>query len=163
MLKSWKCFHNIVNKVMMSTLTISIKKSCLLKVKFISRVRLFATPWTVACQAPLSTGFSRQEYWSGLPFPSPGCLPNPGIEAMFPTLQADSLPSEPPRNPYMQSTSWKMLDWMNYKQEWRETYQQPQICRWCHSNGGKQRGTKEPLYEGETEWKSWLKTQHSKN
>ena len=50
------------------------------KVKSLSRVRLFATPWTVAYQAPLSMGFSRQEYWSGLPFPSPGDLPNPGIE-----------------------------------------------------------------------------------
>ena len=53
-------------------------------------------PWTVARQAPLSTEFSRQEYWSGLPFPSPGDLPNPGIKPGFPTLQADSLLSEPP-------------------------------------------------------------------
>ena len=52
------------------------------------------TPRTVACQAPLSMGFSRQEYWSGLPFPSPGDLPNPGIEPGFPILQADSLPPE---------------------------------------------------------------------
>ena len=52
-----------------------------------------ATPWTVACQAPLSMGFSRQEYWSGLPFPSPGHLPNPGIEPRSPALQADSLPT----------------------------------------------------------------------
>ena len=50
------------------------------KVKSLSRVRLFATPWTVAYQAPLSMGFSRQEYWSGLPFPSPGDRPNQGIE-----------------------------------------------------------------------------------
>ena len=49
-----------------------------------------ATPWTVACQAPLSTGFSRQAYWSGLPFPSPGDLPDPGIEPGSPALQADS-------------------------------------------------------------------------
>ena len=55
-----------------------------------------ATPWVVAHQAPLSTGFFRKEYWSGLPFPSPGDLPDPGIEAGSPTLQADSLPSEPP-------------------------------------------------------------------
>ena len=59
-------------------------------------VRLFATPWTVACQAPLSMGFSRQEYWSGLPFPFPGGLPNPGIEPGSPALQADALSSEPP-------------------------------------------------------------------
>ena len=57
------------------------------KVKLLSRVRLFGlTPWTVAYQAPLSMGFSRQEYWSGLPFPSPGDLPNPGIEPGSPTL-----------------------------------------------------------------------------
>ena len=60
-----------------------------------SRVRLFATPWTVAYQAPPSMGFSRQEYWSGLPFPSPGDLPNPGIEPGSPALQADALLSEP--------------------------------------------------------------------
>ena len=53
------------------------------------------TPWTVAHQAPLSMEFSRQEYWSGLLFPSPGDLPNPGIEPRSPTLQADALPSEP--------------------------------------------------------------------
>ena len=52
------------------------------------------TPWTVACQAPLSVEFSRQEYCSGLPFPSPGDLPDPGIEPGSPALQADSLPSE---------------------------------------------------------------------
>ena len=60
--------------------------------KMLSRVQLFATPWTVAHQAPPSMEFSRQEYWSGLPFPSPGDLPNPGIEAESPTLQADALP-----------------------------------------------------------------------
>ena len=58
-----------------------------------------ATPWTVACQAPLSMGLSRQEYWSGLPFPSPGGLPNPGIEPGSPVLLADSLPTEPPGKP----------------------------------------------------------------
>ena len=52
------------------------------------------TPWNVACQAPLSTGFSRQQYWSGLPFPSPGDLPDPGIEPGSPALQADSLLTE---------------------------------------------------------------------
>ena len=54
----------------------------------------FESSWTVANQAPLSMGFSGQEYWSGLPFPTPGDLPNPGIEAGSPALQADSLPSE---------------------------------------------------------------------
>ena len=52
------------------------------------------TPWTVAHQAPLFMGFSSQEYWSGLPFPSPGDLPKPGIKPGSPTLQADSLPTE---------------------------------------------------------------------
>ena len=58
-------------------------------------VRLFATPWTKACQAPMSLEFSRQEYWSGLPFPSLGDLPDPGIEPGSPALHADSLLSEP--------------------------------------------------------------------
>ena len=63
--------------------------------QLLSHVQLFATLWTVARQAPLSMGFSRQEYWSGLPCLPPGDLPNPGIEPRSPTLQADSLPSEP--------------------------------------------------------------------
>ena len=63
--------------------------------KLLSRVRLFATPWTVTYQAPRSMGFSRQEYWSGLPFLSPGDLPNPGIKPGSPALQTDALPSEP--------------------------------------------------------------------
>ena len=69
------------------------------KMKLFSRVRLFATLWTVAHEAPLSMGFSRQEYWSRLPFPSPGDLPNPGIESRSPALQADALTSEPPGKP----------------------------------------------------------------
>ena len=63
-----------------------------MKVKSLSPVRLFGTSWTLACQAPLSLGFSRQEYWSGMAFPSPGDLPNPGIEPGSPSLQADALP-----------------------------------------------------------------------
>ena len=69
------------------------------KVKSLSCVRLFATPWTVAYQASPSMGFSRQEYWSGLPFPSPGDLPDPGIEPRSPALEADALTSEPPGKP----------------------------------------------------------------
>ena len=69
------------------------------KVKSLSRVHLFVTPWTVAHQVPPSMGFSRQEYWSGLPFPSPGDCPNPGIEPMSPALQAEALTSEPPGKP----------------------------------------------------------------
>ena len=72
------------------------------KVKSLSHVRLFVTPWTVAHQALLSMGFSRQEYWSGLPFPSPGNLPNPGIKPRSPALQADALISEPPGKPNIQ-------------------------------------------------------------
>ena len=69
------------------------------KVKSLSHVQLFMTPWTVAYEAPPTMRFSRQEYWSGLPFPSPGDLPNPGIEPGCPALQADALPSESPRKP----------------------------------------------------------------
>ena len=71
------------------------------KVKSLSRVRLFATPWTVAYQASPSMGFSRQEYWSGLPFPSPGDLPDPGIEPGSLALEADTLTSEPPGKPML--------------------------------------------------------------
>ena len=75
------------------------------KVKSLCHVRLFATLWTVAHQAPPFMGFSRQEYCSGLPFPSPGDLPNPGIKPGSPALQADALTSEPPgkpgRHPYL--------------------------------------------------------------
>ena len=69
------------------------------KVKSLSRVRLFVTPWTIAYQAPPSMGFSRQECWSGLPFPSPGDLPDPGIKPRSPALQADAFPSAPPGKP----------------------------------------------------------------
>ena len=67
--------------------------------ELLSSVKLFATLWTVARQAPLSMGFSRQEYWSGLPCPPPGDLPKSGIETRSTILQADSLPSEAPRKP----------------------------------------------------------------
>ena len=74
-----------------------ISKIILVKVKSLSRVRFFVTPWTITYQAPPSMEFSRQEYWSGLPFPSPGGLPDPGIEPWSPALQVDTLPSEPRR------------------------------------------------------------------
>ena len=70
-----------------------------MKVKSLSHLRLFVTPWTVAYQASPSMGFSRQEYQSGLPFPSPGYLPSPGIKPGSPTLQADTLPLEPQGKP----------------------------------------------------------------
>ena len=71
-LEAWSLSHWTIREVP--------RWKALLKVKSLSCVQLFATPWTVAYQGPLSMGFSRQEYWSGLPFPSPGDLPNPGIE-----------------------------------------------------------------------------------
>ena len=71
----------------------------------LSCVWLFVPPWTVAHQAPLSIEFSRQEYWSGLPFPSPGDVPNPGIELGSPALQAVSLLSEPSGKPKQQCKS----------------------------------------------------------
>ena len=70
-----------------------------MKVKLLSHVQLFGTPWTVAYQAPLSMGFSWQEYWSVLPFPSTGNLADPGSEPRSPALQADTLLSEPPGKP----------------------------------------------------------------
>ena len=83
-------FEHYLSKVMLKILV---------KVKSLSRVQLFATLWTVVYQAPLSMGFSRQEHWSGLPFPSPADLPDPGIEPRSPELQADALTSEPPGKP----------------------------------------------------------------
>ena len=68
------------------------------KWKLLSHVWLFATPWTVACQVPLSMDFSRPEYWNGQPFPSPGDLPNTGIEPRSPASQSDFLPVEPSEN-----------------------------------------------------------------
>ena len=80
-----------------------------MKVKSLSRVRLFVTPWTVAYQAPLSMGFSRQECWSELPFPSPGDLPNPGIEPTF--LVFIALPSwflEKAMAPHSSTLAWRI-------------------------------------------------------
>ena len=70
--------------------------ACMCMLSRFNCVQLYVTLWYVACQAPLSMGFSRQEYQSGLPCPLPGDLPHPGIEPRSPALQADSLPSEPP-------------------------------------------------------------------
>ena len=78
--------------------------------KSLSRVRLFATPWTIAYQAPPSMGFSRQDYWSGFPFPSPGDLPDPGLEPRSPALQGDALTSEPPGKPLMSGSSLAFRD-----------------------------------------------------
>ena len=70
-----------------------------LRVCMLRHVQLFATLWTVARQTPLFMGFSRQEYWSGLPFPVPRDIPDPGIEPTSPASQVDSLPTEPPEKP----------------------------------------------------------------
>ena len=75
------------------------RRTPLSEVKSLSRVRLFATAWTVAYQAPPSVEFSRKEYWSEWPFPSPWDLPDPGIELGSPALQAGALLSEPPGTP----------------------------------------------------------------
>jgi len=75
-----------------------------------------STLWTIAYQAPPFMGFSRQESWSRLPFPSPGDLPNPGIEPQSPAMQADTLPSEPPRKPILSYATLKMFP-AGFKQE----------------------------------------------
>ena len=64
--------------------------------QLLSHVQLFVTPWTIACWVPLFMGVSSQEYWSGLPFPSPGDLPNPGTEPASPVLAGEFLTTEPP-------------------------------------------------------------------
>ena len=74
------------------------------RARVLSHALFYATPWTLARQAPLSMGFSRQEYWSGLPFPSPGDLPDPGIEPESSALQADSLPLSQLGSPVWQLT-----------------------------------------------------------
>ena len=107
-----------------------------MKVKLLSRIRLFATPWTVAYQAPPSMGFSRQEYWSGLPFPSPGYLPNPGIEPGSPAFQADALTSEPPGKPTPSRTNTPKRCHFHYRglecksMKSRNTWSNRQICPW---------------------------------
>ena len=93
------------------------------KVKLLSRVRLFVTPWTVAYQAPPSINFSREEYWSGLPFP--GDLPDPGIEPGSPTLWTDSLRSEPPRKPLKTIQGEEELRWQRSRMV--RTLSPPQI------------------------------------
>ena len=77
----------------------SLTKTMKVKVKSLSPVQLFTTLWTVGHQAPASMGFPRQEYWSRLPFPSPGDLPNPGIEPLPPALGGGFFTTEPPGKP----------------------------------------------------------------
>ena len=85
----------------MNYLVQNVSRAMLEKLKkLLGHVWLFVTPWTVAYQAPWTMGFTRQEYWSGLPWPSPGDLPDPGIEPGSSALQPDTLPSEPPGKPW---------------------------------------------------------------
>ena len=99
----------------------------LFEVEFEVKSQLFATPWIVNRQAPLSMGFSRQEYWSGLPFSSPVDLPHPGIEPVSPEICVDSLPSEPPRKPLIftvfdvKFTKHKMYHFKVYRRQWHPT------------------------------------------
>ena len=93
--------------------TLCIHRKVMTDTCVLSHVWLFVTLWTVPCQAPLSMGFFWQEYWSGLPFPSPGDLPNPGAEPRSPALQADSLPSEPPGTPHWHSKKLKIENLAN--------------------------------------------------
>ena len=93
----------------------------------------FATPWTVAHQAPPSMGFSRQEYWSGLPFLSPGDLSDPAIEPGFPALQADALPSEPPGNPYSEGKltfKWFFFFFLPHSEDRISQYSHPKSSGW---------------------------------
>ena len=88
--------------VIIYKITVTISVFPLVGIMLLSRSFIsdsFATPWTAARQAPLSVGFSRQEYWSGLPFPSPGDLPNPGIKPMSPALAGGFFTIEPPGKP----------------------------------------------------------------
>ena len=88
------CVCMCVSYSIWSTSLLNLSSTGRRQYQLFSPVQLFATSWTVACQAPLSMGFSRQDYWSVWPFPPPGDLPNPGIEPGSLALQADSLPSE---------------------------------------------------------------------
>ena len=122
-----------------------------MKVKSFSRVRLYATSSTVAHQSPPSMRFSRQEYWSGLPFPSPGYLPDPGIESRCPALQADALTSEPFVYIYIHTVKWRgsLLGKINIQCKVKPNKKDTQgtkpsfegnVHRYFWGNGGKRRG-----------------------
>ena len=94
----------------------------------------FASPWTVACQTPLFMEFSRQKYWSGLPCPSPGDLPNLGIEPGSPALQADSLSTEPPGNADLQGLGGGH-SWLFTNSRWRKkvlSLEVSTVFLWAH-------------------------------
>ena len=99
--------HGILQARILEWVVVKVTQSCLTLV----------TPWTVACKVPLSMGFSRQEYWSGLPFPSSGDLSDPEIEPRSPALQAESLPTElggKPYHPSHQGNHWKRIEMYIY-------------------------------------------------
>ena len=91
---SWECICSPITSLQVPAYVMTRSE-----VKSLSRAWLFVTPWTVAYQVPLAMGCSRQEYWSGLPSPSPGDLPDPGIEPESPMLQVNSLLSKPSGKP----------------------------------------------------------------
>ena len=92
---STKCINSLLRSCQESWIFFQQPRMHACMLNRFNHVQLFVALWTIACQAPLSTGFSRQEYWSGLPFSSPGDLPDSGIESRSPASQADSLPLEP--------------------------------------------------------------------
>ena len=96
-------------------------RTWLSKCQSLSHVRLFVTPWTAAHQAPPSMGFSRQGYWSGLPFPSLGDFPDPGIEPRSPEFQADALTSEPAGKPNIINTLKTVSYTCNNSQDYQHT------------------------------------------
>ena len=119
-------YREIVSKIHTYTHTCVCVLSCF------SCVQLFVTPWTVAHQAPLSLGFSRQEHWSGLPCPPPGDLPDPGTEPaslMSPALQVRSSPLVPPGKPYTHIPKCKhVYTEMEWAQEWeKEKFNNPYV------------------------------------
>ena len=133
-LNLWPSFLDHFPSFWKNILRISLFKLSLVFVMYerkcesISCVWLFATPWYVAHQTPLSVEFSKQEYWSGLPFPSPEDLPEPGIEPWFPALWADSLPAEPPGKPKNTEVDSLPLLWRIFPTQ--ELNQGLLHCRW---------------------------------
>ena len=107
------------------------------------RVRFFATPWTAAYQASPSMGFSSQEYWSGLPFPSPGDLPNPGIKPTSPALQADALTSEPPIRWLADAKNWLIWKDPDAGKDWRREKgtTEDEMVGWHHQLNGHESGS----------------------
>ena len=98
------CLINTMQSAFWKTLVMASSTDTVAIVQSLSRVLLFVTPRTMACRAPLSMKFSRQEYWSGLPFPSPKALPDPKLKPVSPALQADSLSTEPPGKQHRHSS-----------------------------------------------------------